>query len=62
MVEVYMSRKKPHPLGTVVYDEIEQRARDKLKDYPGEFSRGKKYRLGAWKYCFKNSARSFKRQ
>lgn len=36
MIEVYMSRKGPQPLGTVVSDEIEARAKEKLKEYPGE--------------------------
>jgi hypothetical protein len=45
MTEIYASRKKPQPLGTVVHDEIEIRARDKLKDYPGEFDVGKMHQL-----------------
>ncbi|KAF9265200.1 oxidoreductase [Marasmius fiardii PR-910] len=34
---IYLSGKPPEPLGTVVYKEIEQKAREKLKDYPGAF-------------------------
>ncbi|KAI3621313.1 fmn dependent [Moniliophthora roreri] len=34
---IYMSGKGPEPLGTVVYSEIEEKARQKLKDYPGAF-------------------------
>ncbi|KXN80613.1 hypothetical protein AN958_09423 [Leucoagaricus sp. SymC.cos] len=37
MLGVYVSRKGPQPLGTVVFDEIEERAREKLKQYPGAF-------------------------
>lgn len=37
MVEVYNSRRPPQPLGTVVFEEIEEKAREKLKDYPGAF-------------------------
>ncbi|XP_006462481.1 hypothetical protein AGABI2DRAFT_119340 [Agaricus bisporus var. bisporus H97] len=37
MIGIYMSRRGPQPLGTVEYDKIEQRAQDKLKDYPGAF-------------------------
>lgn len=37
--EIYRSRKSPQPLGTVVFDEIEQQAREKLKDYPGGYDR-----------------------
>lgn len=33
--ELYFSRKPPHPLGTVSYDEIEAQAKEKLKDIPG---------------------------
>lgn len=36
--EVFMSRKPPQALGTVVHSEIEKRAKEKLKDYPGKFS------------------------
>lgn len=39
MLEIYMSRKGPQPLGTVVFDEIEQRAQEKLKEYPGTSNR-----------------------
>ncbi|KAG6818951.1 hypothetical protein H0H93_016913 [Arthromyces matolae] len=34
---IYISRQPPKPLGTVVFEEIEQKAREKLKDYPGAF-------------------------
>ncbi|KAF5360870.1 hypothetical protein D9756_004946 [Leucocoprinus leucothites] len=37
MLGVYISRKGPQPLGTVVPDEIEERAKEKLKEYPGAF-------------------------
>lgn len=43
IIGIYMSRRGPQPLGTVEYDKIEQRAQDKLKDYPGEFNHRKKY-------------------
>ena len=35
MLELYTSRRPPQPLGTVVFEEIEEKAREKLKDYPG---------------------------
>ena len=40
MVEVYHGRRGPQPLGTVVFEEIEAKAREKLKDqgYEGEFA------------------------
>ncbi|KAJ7119838.1 oxidoreductase [Mycena epipterygia] len=34
---VYQGRKGPQPLGTVDVDEIEAKAKEKLKDYPGVF-------------------------
>ena len=34
MQEVYSSRRAPQPLGTVVFEEIEEKARQKLKDHP----------------------------
>lgn len=37
MLEVYGSRRPPQPLGTVIFEEIEEKARQKLKDYPGAF-------------------------
>lgn len=37
MGEIYHSRKAPHPLGSVKFEEIEARAREKLKDIPGAF-------------------------
>ncbi|KAF9453182.1 oxidoreductase [Macrolepiota fuliginosa MF-IS2] len=37
MIELYMSQRGPQPLGTVVFDEIEERAKEKLKEYPGAF-------------------------
>lgn len=38
MVDLYMSKKAPSPLGTVAYEEIEEKARQVLKDYPGRTS------------------------
>ncbi|THU82916.1 FMN-dependent alpha-hydroxy acid dehydrogenase [Dendrothele bispora CBS 962.96] len=37
MIQVYVGQKGPEPLGTVVFNEIEEKAKDKLKDYPGAF-------------------------
>jgi len=37
MLEIYRSRKGPQPLGTVSFDEIEAKAKEKLKEYPGAF-------------------------
>ncbi|KAJ7601429.1 oxidoreductase [Mycena polygramma] len=37
MRSLYLSRKAPQPLGTVVFDEIEAKAKEALKDYPGAF-------------------------
>jgi hypothetical protein len=34
--EVYLSGKPPYPLGTVSPAEIEERAQEKLKEYPGK--------------------------
>ncbi|KAJ8081137.1 hypothetical protein PM082_017980 [Marasmius tenuissimus] len=34
---IYLAGIPPQPLGTVVYNEIEEKARQKLKDYPGAF-------------------------
>ncbi|KAJ7726536.1 oxidoreductase [Mycena metata] len=34
---VYLGRKGTQPLGTVVFDEIEAKAKETLKDYPGAF-------------------------
>ena len=36
MVEIYVGRRGPQPLGTVIYEEIEELAREKLKDHRGE--------------------------
>ena len=36
MLEVYLGRRGPQPLGTVVFEEIEAKAREKLKDYGHE--------------------------
>jgi hypothetical protein len=36
MGELYFSRKPPQPLETVSYNDIEARAKEKLKDIPGE--------------------------
>jgi hypothetical protein len=35
MIGVYRGGKGPQPLGTVIYEEIEEQAKEKLKDYPG---------------------------
>ena len=35
---VYLGRRGPQPLGTVVFEEIEAKAREKLKDYGGTFA------------------------
>lgn len=35
--EIYASRRPPQPLGTVVPEDIEKQAKEKLKDYPGKF-------------------------
>lgn len=32
---IYASRQGPRPLGTVDFEEIKEKAREKLKDYPG---------------------------
>ncbi|KAJ7654677.1 oxidoreductase [Mycena polygramma] len=37
MVSVYVGRRGPQPLGTVDFEEIEAKAQEKLKDYPGAF-------------------------
>jgi hypothetical protein len=39
MLNIYRGRKGVEPLGTVVFDEIEAKAKEKLKDYPGEKAR-----------------------
>ncbi|KAF8635988.1 hypothetical protein AX15_000151 [Amanita polypyramis BW_CC] len=36
-LKVYQSRKGPEPLGTVRFEEIEEKARQALKDHPGSF-------------------------
>lgn len=36
MLGIYTSRKGPQPLGTVALDDIEERAKEKLKEYPGK--------------------------
>ena len=38
MVQVYHGRRGPQPLGTVDFEEIEAKAREKLKDYGGAFA------------------------
>ncbi|TFK27676.1 oxidoreductase [Coprinopsis marcescibilis] len=35
--EIYSSRRPPQPLGTVSFDEIERKAKEKLQDIPGAF-------------------------
>ena len=35
MPGIYFGRKAPYPLGTVLFDEIEEKARETLKNYPG---------------------------
>ncbi|KAL0565978.1 hypothetical protein V5O48_016038 [Marasmius crinis-equi] len=52
---IYLSGKGPDPLGTVVYKEIEEKAREKLKDYPGAFlyAHGS---AGAWQTYHANLA------
>ncbi|KAJ7051809.1 oxidoreductase [Mycena amicta] len=37
MLSVYQGRQGPGVLGTVVFEEIEEKAKEKLKDYPGAF-------------------------
>ncbi|KAK7008249.1 Fmn dependent [Favolaschia claudopus] len=37
MVSVYVGRRGPQPLGTVDFEEIEAKAKEKLKEYPGAF-------------------------
>ncbi|KAK7444335.1 hypothetical protein VKT23_015347 [Stygiomarasmius scandens] len=37
MISLYVGQKGPQPLGTVVFSEIEQKARKKLAAYPGAF-------------------------
>ncbi|KAJ3917983.1 oxidoreductase [Lentinula edodes] len=37
MREIYLNGKGPEPLGTVVFEEIEKKAIEKLKDLPGAF-------------------------
>ncbi|KAF8895229.1 oxidoreductase [Infundibulicybe gibba] len=37
MAQLYLTRKPPVPLGTVAFDEIEAKAKDTLKNYPGAF-------------------------
>ncbi|KAJ6466024.1 oxidoreductase [Mycena vitilis] len=37
MASLYLSRKAPQPLETVVFDEIEAKAKEMLEDYPGAF-------------------------
>jgi len=37
MADIYRSRHAPQPLGTVAFDEIEAKAKEKLKDYGGAF-------------------------
>jgi len=37
MLQVYLGRRGPQPLGTVVFEEIEEKAREKLKDCGGAF-------------------------
>jgi len=37
MFSIYIGRKGVEPLGTVVFEEIEAKAKEKLKDYPGAF-------------------------
>ena len=39
MPSIYRSRQGPQPLGTVVFEEIEAKAEEKLKDYPGKYHR-----------------------
>jgi len=36
MLSIYTSKRGPQPLGTVAFDEIEERAKEKLKEYPGK--------------------------
>ncbi|KAJ7124608.1 oxidoreductase [Mycena crocata] len=38
MLSVYVGRRGPQPLGSVVFEELEAKAKEKLKDYPGTFS------------------------
>lgn len=38
MLQLYTSRKAPEPLGTVEFEEIEAKAKEKLKDYGGELN------------------------
>lgn len=38
ILEVYLGRRGPQPLGTVVFEEIEAKAREKLKNYGGAFT------------------------
>ena len=35
MTEIYLGRRGPQPLGTVINEEIEELAREKLKDHRG---------------------------
>jgi len=40
MLDLYRSRQAPQPLETVVFEEIEAKAKEKLKDYGGVSSHG----------------------
>ena len=40
MLDLYRSRQAPQPLGTVVFEEIEAKAKEKLKDNGGASSHG----------------------
>ena len=35
MLEVYLGRRGPQPLGTVSFEELEENARERLKNYGG---------------------------
>ncbi|KAF5356689.1 hypothetical protein D9758_013753 [Tetrapyrgos nigripes] len=37
MLDIYIGQQGPQPLGTVVFEEIEEKAREKLKQWPGAF-------------------------
>lgn len=39
MIDIYLTRQPP-PLGTLYFHELEQKAREKLKDRPSEFTLG----------------------
>ena len=58
MLDLYRSRQAPQPLGTVIFEEIEAKAKETLKDYGGASSSSSRTRF-ALSQCIQHDSGAF---